>query len=516
MASRPTAERSSAAPDAHEGRLPFAVVMVFAFASVLLPSGTPRLGWLLAAVVLTALVLVARQLGASTRMPRGLRVLPLVLATAAIGCLIYSAGRSTGLNSLLFLPLMFSAFYGERWESGVLIPAIAVTLAVTGIAAGDSPIVLTRLLLFWVALLSMMSFVAHQLRARLQRSVALATEEARRSTVIADATRVLTMALDPALVIATAARLSSELASPKLNAARRGQYFAVSGDTLKVVADSDESGATAVGVVFRADEHPLLRRVIESGEPVNGLIDADACGPAVRRMDEQLGVTHGAYVPIRLEGTMHGVIAASGRGHEISPQLFQRLVTLGNVTELALANASAHQRLETQALTDPLTNVANRRELERAFARMPDRQPFAVLATDVDNLKRANDRFGHAAGDAVISAVATAMAAVVRRGDTVARVGGDEFAVLMLDATVEGAEMLARRIHEAVSRLELMSGRPTLSIGCCIARSGTDSGYVQGVADSAMYEAKRRGGGCTVTRVFEPVEPVEPVLASAG
>ncbi len=513
MASSPATEPPAAPHDAHEGWLPFAVVMAFAFASVLLPSGTPRLGWLLAAVLLTALVLVARQLSPWTGMPRALRVLPLLLATAAIGCLIYSAGRSTGLNSLLLLPLMYSAFYGERWESAVLIPAIGLTLAVTGVAAGDSPVVLTRLLVFWVALLSMMSFVAHQLRARLQRSVTLATEEARRSTVIADATRGLTTALDPALVITTAARLAAELASPVLNSARRGQYFTVTGDALRVAGDSDESGATAVGVVFGADEHPLLRQVIEKGEPVNGLIDMDACGNAVRRMDEQLGITHGAYVPIRLEGSIHGVLAASGRGHEIPSQLFQRLLTLGNVTELALANASAHQRLEAQALTDPLTKLANRRELERAFARMPDRLPFAVLAADVDNLKRANDRWGHAAGDAVIAAVAAAMAAVARRGDTVARVGGDEFAVLMLDATVEGAELLAERIHDAVGRIDLVSGTPRLSIGCCVARSGTDSGFVQGMADSALYEAKHLGGDCTVTTVFEPAEPV---LASAG
>ena len=513
MASTPTAERPAAAHDAHEGRLPFAVVMVFAFASVLIPSGTPRLGWVLAAMVLTALVLVARQLSPWRRMPRAVHVLPLILATAAIGCLIYSAGRSTGLNSLLLLPLMYSAFYGAPWESAVLIPAIGITLAVTGIAAGNSPLVLMRLLVFWVALLSMMSFVAHQLRARLQRSVTLATEEARRSTVIADATRVLTTALDPALVISTAARLAAELASPVLNSARRGQYFTATGDAVTLAADSDESGATGVGTVFPAGEHPQLRQVLQSGEPVNGVIEIGACGPAVRRLDERLGITHGAYVPIRLEGAIHGVLSASGRGHEISPQLFQRLLTLGNVTELALANASAHQRLETQALTDPLTKLANRRELEHAFARMPDRLPFAILAADLDNLKRANDRYGHAAGDAVITAVATAMAAVVRRGDTVARVGGDEFAVLMLDATVEGAELLAARIHEAVERIDLLSGTPRLSIGCCVAPCGTDSGFVQGVADSALYEAKHRGGSCTVMRVFDPAEPV---LAATG
>ncbi len=75
---------------------------------------------------------------------------------------------------------------------------------------------------------------------------------------------------------------------------------------------------------------------------------------------------------------------------------------LGSLTELAIKNATAHQLLEEQALTDPLTKLANRRELERAFARLPDRLPFAYVAIDLDGLKSINDQWGHAAGDAAI------------------------------------------------------------------------------------------------------------------
>ena len=109
-------------------------------------------------------------------------------------------------------------------------------------------------------------------------------------------------------------------------------------------------------------------------------------------------------------------------------------------------------------------------------------------------------------GDEVIVAVAEAITAVARKGDTVARVGGDEFSVLMLDATADAVEHLGTRIHEAVSHIRMPGGSPTLSIGGCIASPGSDTGLVQGTADTALYEAKHRGGSCTVTKIFELVE----------
>ncbi|MGA7987060.1 MAG: GGDEF domain-containing protein [Candidatus Dormiibacterota bacterium] len=504
-------EIAAAASTAKRPRWPSGVlflgILALAFLSVLVPSGPTRPPWYVAALILVAVGVGTRAVLTLARSPRGLLVVPLLLDTASIGCLVFSAGKTTGLTPMLLLPLLFSAFYGEPFESLLIIPATVLVQVVVGVANDSSFIVLARIVMLWVALLTMISIASHALRRSLQSSVTSAEEEARQSAVVAEATRAITAPLDPALVIRTAARLAAELVSPITHAKGRGDYFAVDGDVLTVVAESDETGGTAGHLVVPVAEHPLARAVLESGEPVNGQLDLDACGPGVRASLEKLGVTHGAHVPVRVGGQIVGILNASGRGEAIEANLFERLMLLASLAELALANALAHQQLEEQALTDPLTKLANRRELERAFGRLPDRLPFAYVAIDLDGFKSINDRWGHAAGDAALVAVANAIASVARRGDTVARIGGDEFAVLMLDATVDAADRLAARIHESVRDIELVSGRAHLSIGCCVAQPGGDSGLVQGTADAALYEAKRRGGASTVTRVFEAVQP---------
>ncbi len=498
-------------------RLPFAIVAVFAFASVLLPSGPDRVGWFLAALGLVLLSAATLVLSNSKRAPLALDVAPPLLAIASIGCLAYSAGSSTGLLSLLLLPLIFSALYGRPWESVVIIPAISVTLAVVGHADGGGGLVVGRLLVVWITALSMISLVTHRLRLRLESTVSLAREEARQSAVMSEAMRALTATLNSAQVIRTATRLTNALASPATKSGGRSQYFAVAGGTLTIVADSDATGAPDIELTLQITENPLISRVLETGEP--------AFEPVVAAPQESgfiggsfpVQVTDSAAVPIHIEGKVQGILAVSGRGQPLPPGAFDRVVTLGHLTELALASASAHESLETQARTDPLTGLVNRRGLDEALQRLTDRRPFAFLAIDLDDLKSTNDHWGHAAGDAAIASVATALKAVVRRGDTIARVGGDEFAVLMLDATMDGAERLTARIQNAIAGVTLTSGSPSMSIGCCVAPPGVAPTLVQGAADAALYEAKHQGGGCTNIRrlavaVVDPAEPMAAVL----
>jgi len=114
------------------------------------------------------------------------------------------------------------------------------------------------------------------------------------------------------------------------------------------------------------------------------------------------------------------------------------------------------QEAETAADEDPLTSAKNRRafirELKRiaAFAQRYD-APASVVYFDLDDLKGVNDRFGHAAGDAVLKAVASRLASHVRESDIVGRMGGDEFAVLLVQADLPTArakaEMLARLVE---------------------------------------------------------------------
>ena len=485
----------------------FGGLQALALVSVLIPNGVQRWDWYIAAIGFSLAVAAMWWLTPWRRLPTWCRVVPLLVATAAIGCLIHSASTSTGLGSLLLLPLLYSAFYGARWESYVLIPAIGTAQGLIGLSNHDSGIVLTRLLVFWVALLVMISIAAHSLRRNLQSTVDNAKEEARQSAVVAKATRSLTASLDPSEVIQNATRLATDLTSSFRISARRGQYFAVEGEMLTIVADTDPTGMSAAEVRLPIAEHPMARAVTATGQAVNGPLDLDQCGPAVRAVLEKFGVTHGAYVPINLHGKLTGILSVSGRGEVIQPGVFERVRLIGSLTEMALTNAAAHQVVEEQALTDPLTKLANRRELERAFARLPDRLPFAFIAADLDDLKGVNDRFGHPAGDAVIVEVASAIASLARKGDTVARVGGDEFSVLMLDATSDGVERLAGSIHDALSHIRLPSGTPRLSIGACVAAPGSDTGLVQGTADAALYEAKHRGGASTVVKVFEQVRP---------
>lgn len=266
----------------------------------------------IASVGIAGVLVAAQRLPAWRRRPDWASVVSLLPATAAIGMLIFSAGTITGLTALLLLPVFFSALYGRPWESLVVIPAVAITLAILGVSANDTLVVLMRLLVFWVSLMAMVSITTHLLRARLVASIAGAEEEARQTAVIAQATRILTSIRDPELVVRAAAQLANEISSPPNASGRRAQYFHVVGDRASLVADSDDIGASVVGEVIPLAEHPIMADVVASGTPMNREIDISACGPQLQRLLTMLQITHAAYVPVLLDGSIHGVLVASG------------------------------------------------------------------------------------------------------------------------------------------------------------------------------------------------------------
>lgn len=157
------------------------------------------------------------------------------------------------------------------------------------------------------------------------------------------------------------------------------------------------------------------------------------------------------------------------------------------------------------ARTDPLTELANRRQFEQVFERVQkgaDRsgKPLSLLMVDADHFKRCNDRYGHAVGDEVLKALAHCLAASVRRpDDLVARIGGEEFALLLPDTDEDGALRVAEAIHRAVATLAVSSaglcaGTITVSIGLAVnAVRGNAMGELYRQADAALYEAKATG-----------------------
>jgi diguanylate cyclase (GGDEF)-like protein len=162
-----------------------------------------------------------------------------------------------------------------------------------------------------------------------------------------------------------------------------------------------------------------------------------------------------------------------------------------------------------------LTGLKNLRYLrarleEEHAASQRTHLPVALLMVDLDHFKRVNDRFGHPEGDRLLRAVSNALASVARHGETAARVGGEEFAVLLPGATGNDAFAAAERVRSAVAAVQLhpSHGGPimiTVSVGCASTADLGDmtTAELYSTADEALYESKRQGRDRT-TRARSP------------
>ena len=177
------------------------------------------------------------------------------------------------------------------------------------------------------------------------------------------------------------------------------------------------------------------------------------------------------------------------------------------------ARIKAQADLHELATTDPLTELYNRRyffelaavSFQRAEA---ENLPLSVILIDVDNFKKVNDRYGHAAGDMVLKNLARTMRACVRKIDVVARYGGEEFVILLPDTEAEAAMIIAERLRKTVDRqtaeVDGQSIHISLSVGIALYSGQRHANHEINLefnlermlngADMAMYEAKQAGG----------------------
>ena len=170
---------------------------------------------------------------------------------------------------------------------------------------------------------------------------------------------------------------------------------------------------------------------------------------------------------------------------------------------------------EEDALTDHLTGLANRRRFERQLEREVARteryeHPFSLLLLDIDNFKKLNDTFGHSAGDEALRCIGKALREGTRGIDLAARIGGEEFAVILVETKQEGGLEVAERLRESIKAMTIpLAGHITASFGVAECPShARNTRDLMGGADAALYEAKRAGR--------DRVQPIKLNSAAAG
>ena len=251
------------------------------------------------------------------------------------------------------------------------------------------------------------------------------------------------------------------------------------------------------------DVGQLVRVVVESAVEAIGAVGGVVLGPdgeLARAGDPDAGAERIA-LPLRVGSSDFGLLVLSGEGFDAGQ--VEAATSLAAQVVVALENARLHRIVERQALVDSLTGLANRRSLEETLRAEVARSvrfgdPMCVVMADLDDFKRVNDRFGHAAGDEVLKEFAATLRETVRESDTAGRWGGEEFALVLTGTDADGGMRLAERARTALEGrlVRLPDGGQiavTASFGVASCTDWHEAGELLAAADSALYEAKRTG-----------------------
>ncbi|MGQ3178933.1 MAG: sensor domain-containing diguanylate cyclase [Blastomonas fulva] len=183
------------------------------------------------------------------------------------------------------------------------------------------------------------------------------------------------------------------------------------------------------------------------------------------------------------------------------------------VAERTSALNQANDKLRLLSEIDPLTGIANRRkilaELDDRLTRVRAGSAMAVLVVDVDNFKAINDRHGHVAGDDALRVLAQLMQSLLRPGDALGRMGGEEFVIILDRARPVIADAIAERIRAAIARNSFevhgnLALSITVSIGVANWHPGDTARALYARADGALYQAKTAGRNCAITSRHVP------------
>jgi len=208
---------------------------------------------------------------------------------------------------------------------------------------------------------------------------------------------------------------------------------------------------------------------------------------------------------MQVQGEILGVLHVQSQSQENLDEAKHRLAyTVVEQVAMALSNLKLREALREQSIRDPLTGLYNRRYMEEALKQQMSRvtrhlHPLGIIMIDIDYFKPFNDTYGHAAGDMLLRELGQFLQRRIRAEDIACRYGGEEFMLIMPDASLEAAELRAEDLRQEVRQLRvggngLLHGEITLSLGIAIyPQHGRTIDNVLQAADYALYRAKQAG-----------------------
>ena len=281
-------------------------------------------------------------------------------------------------------------------------------------------------------------------------------------------------------------------------------------------AMADVSAATPMELLLSDSSRASLRRVASNDgiEPPGCPVRSPFSCVAVRRgsavafeSSEHLnacphlrarpaGACSAVCVPVSFMGRSLGVLHTTGADEEVpSAERVERLRTLAAQAGARIGTVRAFQKTQLQASTDSLTGLVNRRSAEEQMrSLLRSRRPFALALGDLDHFKQLNDKHGHEAGDRALRLFSDTARRAIRDLDTIARWGGEEFAVLLPDLDRFGAVEVLERMRAALARAHPgETPRFTVSFGISDTQQAQSASLLFRVADEGLYAAKLAG-----------------------
>lgn len=256
------------------------------------------------------------------------------------------------------------------------------------------------------------------------------------------------------------------------------------------------------GLHLARDSRPAVAGSSEEGVP-GELVERVAADGQLDRADQPVQGDCVLAVPLVFGGQVVGVIDLRGDAiATLSEDDVTVLETLASHSASAIAAARLHGATEALSLTDPLTRLSNRRQLEVDLYTECERsmrysRPLAFIMLDVDHFKLFNDQHGHQRGDEVLAKLGQLLAETIRVTDTSYRYGGEEFAIVARESTLDEAVLLAERLRERIADRfsgPSKSGPITASFGVASGEAAQfDPDALIAAADAALYTAKRDG-----------------------